>query len=413
MAAAQQSDDFITVVCATCHARLSARWDQAGRRVTCPDCGVKIIVPFPEAPSAPCRQPKKIGEYAVRDAAAVARHPDDVISVACPTCHARLTARWDQAGRKTKCPDCGVKIRIPFPQRPPPAVQPDPATIGQYDVGAVAATEHVETRYLDQQALIYAEPVPDPPRWTFFSGVFNFPWYRDSISRWLWLTIGLAMVGELSVGALALAGVGGQGVGGIAIVGVGFLVAPIAWMSIWTFSYVASCLLAVIQETAAGNDKIAWPDETWRERVFKLLYVGYVAVLAVLAGAGVGSLVQLQAGPFWLPLGATALVLFPIMLLSSLEANSIWAVASPVVLKSLLRLAWCWLMFFVLAGVLAAASGGLVWLGFRFRHPFLALLVAAPVFGAGVLIFARLLGRVGWKITELAEQREELAEAAS
>jgi DNA-directed RNA polymerase subunit RPC12/RpoP len=404
MAVSKHPDEYITVVCPTCHARVSARWDQAGKRLACPDCGVRIDVPFPQPPAPNSHaQTKPVGEYRVSETGRPARHPDDVITVVCATCHARLVARWDQAGKTKSCPDCGVKIRVPFPKARPPEPKLDPARFGQYNIGAAEKTLPVETHFLDQQAVIYAVPVPPPPRWTFFSGVFQFPWHRDTLPRWLVLSIGLLTWSEFVVGALALSGVGGEGIGGLAVVAIGFMVLPIAWLSIWTGSYVASCLLAIVQDTAAGNDLISWPDETWRDRFWKLLYVSYLIVIASLVGAGVGWLVEWRSGWFWPPLVITAFVLFPIMLLSTLERDSIWFVLSPAILKSLFVVMWGWLMFYSFAVVLSVSAALPVGVGFYFRHPFIAALFAAPLASAMILIYARLLGRLAWKITERLE----------
>ena len=211
MAASRRSEDLVTVVCPTCRARLSARRKHAGKRIACPDCGVAILIPIPEPEDArPAARPKAIEEYRVSEAAANRHHPDEIITVVCPTCHARLSARWDQAGTRRTCPDCGVKIHIPFPEARRPDPGPDPQRIGQYDVGAAAETARVGTQFLDQQAVIFAVAAPDPPRWTFFSGVFQFPWRRNTLSRWLCLSAGLVAWGEMVTGALALVGVGGE-----------------------------------------------------------------------------------------------------------------------------------------------------------------------------------------------------------
>ena len=330
------------------------------------------------------------------------QHPDDFITVVCPTCHARLTARWDQAGKKTTCPDCGVKLQIPFPKPPPAELKPDPAKIGQYDVSEAVQSPPLETRILDSLALIYGVPVPEPPRWTFFSGVFEFPWYRDTLPRWLYLTIGLLAWGEFVIGALSLLGVGSsEGIGSIAVVAIGFMVLPIMWITIWTFSYTTSCLLAVVQQTAAGNDVIAWPDETWRERFWKLLYVVYLLVFAAPAGAGVEALTRLtrlQSDFFGIPGCVTVFVLFPFILLSSLESDTQWAPATLRILLSLVTHAWCWIVFYAGTALLAAPLLALVVYGY-FRHPFWTAALAAPSLAALVLIYARLLGRLGWRIT--------------
>jgi DNA-directed RNA polymerase subunit RPC12/RpoP len=328
------------------------------------------------------------------------QYPDDFILVVCSTCHARLHPRWDQAGKKVVCPDCGKTLRIPWPKRVPEKAPPRPEDIGDYGVRAAEQTVPASTEFWQAQ-VIYARPVPPPPRWTFFSGVFNFPWYRGNIGRWAILSFGLAVIGEMLVGALALFGVGvGGGVGSIAVVAMGFLVLPISWSAIWTFSYAATCMLSVVEETAAGNDEINWPEDGWRERVWKLLYAGYLFVLAVLAGTGVGSLVRLFNGEFWLPLAVTTYFLFPVILLSSLEAGSPWAPLTPAILRSLIVRMWCWGIFYVEVALAAAPWVILVLIGFHFRHPFLTAFLAAPPLAAEMLVYARLLGRVAWRITE-------------
>lgn len=328
------------------------------------------------------------------------QYPDDLILVVCSTCHARLHPRWDQAGKKIICPDCGKTLRIPWPKRQQEKPPPRPEDIGEYGVRVAEKTVPSSTQFWEAQ-VIYARPVPPPPRWTFFSGVFQFPWYRDNISRWAILSFGLAVIGEMVAGALALFGVGtGDGVGSIAVVAMGFLIAPIAWSSIWTFSYAATLILAVVEETAAGNDEINWPDEDWRQRVWKFLYVGYLLVLAALAGAGVGALVQPYSGHFWLPLFATVYFVFPVNLLSSLEASSPWAPITPAILRSLIVRLWCWGFFYTETALVVAPCVALVFIGFYLRHPFWTAFLVAPPLSAVVLIYARLLGRLAWRITE-------------
>ncbi len=412
MPSEKAADDFIPVVCPTCHTRLSPRWDQAGKKIVCPDCGTKLRIPWPKS-LPPKRSPeaKPVDAYAVKESAKpkeAERFAEDHILVVCSTCHTRLHPRWDQAGKKVICPDCGTKLRIPWPKAPTPKQGPTPEQIGEYGVGEAIKPVYAPTQFLSAQALVYARPVPPPPRWTFFSGVFPFPWYRDNVSKWVYLSIGLLITGEVVAAALALSGVGGGvgSVGAFAVVGVGFFVLPIAWLTIWTFSYAAACCLAVLEETAAGNDEINWPEGGWREWLWKFLYTGYLLSLVGLAATGIGLLVRYQTGLFWPPFFATIFVLYPFALLSSLEANSIWVVISPVILKSLFKLIWAWFMFYLEVAVLAAPVAGLFFFLYL-RHPFWTVLIAAPLVSALLLLYARLLGRLAWKITE---QEDPVAE---
>jgi DNA-directed RNA polymerase subunit RPC12/RpoP len=42
----------------------------------------------------------------------------DTIRVQCPGCRKTLRADSQQAGKKVKCPGCGVRIAIPAPEAP-------------------------------------------------------------------------------------------------------------------------------------------------------------------------------------------------------------------------------------------------------------------------------------------------------
>jgi DNA-directed RNA polymerase subunit RPC12/RpoP len=405
MSSEKSPDNYILVVCPTCHTRLHPRWDQAGMEIVCPDCGEKTMIPWPEARKAKPKS-KETGQYHVQDAGKPSAFPqrsaDDYILVVCPTCHTRLYPRWDQAGRKIVCPDCGVKMKIPWPKARKPEPKPKPDEIGQYGVNEAVKPLYVQTQYLDSQAQIFAEPVPPPPPWTFFSGIFDFPWYRDTISRWAYLSFGLVVLGEFIAVGLILSGVGSGDLNQFSIMGLGFFALPIIWVSLWTFAYAAACCLSVVQDTAAGSDKVtAWPEPNWREWFWKLLYAGTMFVLTGLASGGVALLVELQTGQLGVPLFIAAFFLFPVFLLSSLEADSFWMPASWVVLRSLVFLGWCWIIFYLEAGLLAAGWLGLVLLAVP-AHPYVTVLGAGPILSAIVLIYARLLGRLGWKITDVA-----------
>jgi hypothetical protein len=55
------------------------------------------------------------------------------IRIQCPGCEKTLKAREELAGRKLKCPGCGVAVTVPFPEEPaaelPPVVKTEPAAL--------------------------------------------------------------------------------------------------------------------------------------------------------------------------------------------------------------------------------------------------------------------------------------------
>jgi hypothetical protein len=102
------------------------------------------------------------------------------------------------------------------------------------------------------------------------------------------------------------------------------------------------------------------------------------------------------------------ILLFPILFLSMLEANSpFWPFSAPV-WRSLLSHWWAWGKFFLLSTVLFAAvvGGALLCV---VEVSFLLGFVVAFVTVAILMIYFRLLGRLAWCCSEEAQQtgREE------
>lgn len=320
----------------------------------------------------------------------------DLIRVICPTCHARLHARPEHEGRRIVCPDCGVKIVVRRPKELPKQRLATPEEIGHYGVGAAHKPPPMEMSTYAATTSVYVRPESKPPRWTFFSGVFNFPWYPGTLRRWIVLSALLLVLGEFVAGLKHLMESGGGAIGGVAMA---FFALPLVWLSLWSGSLAAACSFAIIQDTAAGNDEVVnWPESNWREWFWRLLHAGYLLSIALVVGYGIASVSRALNGPFWLPLAAVVYMLFPIIVLSSLEADSPWMPLSAAILTSMLTRAWAWGMFYLEASVLTA--GVLAPLAFGFLlAPFLAPLVAAPAVSAIVLINARLLGRLAWRIS--------------
>ena len=179
----------------------------------------------------------------------------------------------------------------------------------------------------------------------------------------------------------------------------------VLWLSIWSFSFAAHCMLAIVEETSAGADQIlSWPESDWREWMWHFLHVGYVLAVSISLGFVLGQLAGL-----WLPQGGwvwplAVFLLFPILLLSSVDANSPFVPLSRRVRRSLIRVGWAWLIVYVLSGLLWAALLGALW-GLAELHEFLAPVLGAPLLAAALLIYARLLGRLAWRVANQRVRR--------
>jgi hypothetical protein len=132
----------------------------------------------------------------------------------------------------------------------------------------------------------------------------------------------------------------------------------------------------------------------------QLLYLGF---LAAFPGA-VAWMLTLLAGvePDQRPRLTLAILagLYPIVLMSALEANSLWVPLSRRVAVSLVRSPLVWLVFYLLAAALLVLVGGLLWLVWTQQSLWLAV-ASGPALSALLLIGARLFGRLAWKISDI------------
>lgn len=413
---------YIAVICPLCGTRMHAAEDRVGETIVCPDCQTPTVVPpLARTPSRkrPLTETQEYDPYDLCegvDQPAPASLPahQTYIAAICPLCHTRLNATEDQVGRELVCPDCGqpVPVRAPAARAPKSAPQLDPDDV--YGVAAPAAAREAYRRVEDYRPL-KAQPdeeapaedllrrsdstpaVRAPPRWAFFSGVFSFPFYADVWPRWLLLSLG-ATVG-LSCVALALSISSGP-VAGLenapAFVG-GMMLFGIAVM-VWLVCVVpmsAACV-AIIEDTSEGNDAIqSWPDPMFVDWMFDSFFFVNSLVVSMLAGLAAVKLFDAAGLPGGHTLTITVLVLFPILLLSTLEGGSAWKLFSPPIWRSLLRAWWAWAFFYLETTALLAAAGWLTGVMMRAAGLFGAA-VAAVFLVAAALIYCRLLGRLAW-----------------
>ncbi len=209
----------------------------------------------------------------------------------------------------------------------------------------------------------------------------------------------------------------------------------------WVFSfgyfgaYAAHSLLVVVEQTAAGFDRVCWPQEGFLDWCWKGVYLTGLVLMLLLPAALLVPWLGFNALPGALPgLGLVLLMIlwlvFPVSLLSSMSGPSRLMVVRWIVLK---RLAGCWrplLVFYALAAVLLAGCAGSVYfalLGWEeVRLSLLAtapsmvevfeivlLVVGVPVTGmlgsTTLLLYGRLLGRLAWmlQVNQPAEKEEE------
>jgi hypothetical protein len=186
-------------------------------------------------------------------------------------------------------------------------------------------------------------------------------------------------------------------------------------VGLYVLTYAMHCLLVVVRNTADGNDEVTWPSEPFQDWVGGALHL-VVVVVVVLAPAGV---VSRALGKQWLQddpalrfliLSLPALwLLFPVALFSSLSGSSRWFVFRPVVVWNMLRVAPSTFALYLLSALLAAAVAGLGYAAVATKWVVLLFPVAVAGAAAAFLIYARLLGRLGWRMGLLPAGKRKAA----
>jgi hypothetical protein len=237
-----------------------------------------------------------------------------------------------------------------------------------------------------------------PPRWTFLSGVFAYPWRPQSLLPWMVLSGGLSLLMLTSL--LVVGSIQGASQPGAVIAGVLGLVW--IWLAILVGSYAAACMFAIIETTAYNFDEPHdWPEPDWRERFTHLLWLGWCLALPMMLLVTPASL--LGQGP-----RATALitviggvVFLPLVVLSTLETNSLVPVSGPV-WRSLVSEIAAWVSYYLVAGLLVGLSCLVTMPALRYLG-LLSVLLLGPLWSATLFIVARLMGRLAWRIMQPGE----------
>jgi hypothetical protein len=193
-----------------------------------------------------------------------------------------------------------------------------------------------------------------------------------------------------------------------------FVCGSLGWVLLATslFAYAAYCMVVVVTETAAGLDEVRWPSDTmvdWIGQSLRffiviatlLIPVGfYLRFLGDLPGMAESAVRFIRVTSAWL------WITFPIALLSSMSAGQAYVIVRPAILRDLFRLFPSVVVFYLLTGAggycvlllwYLALVGGEAWV----------LPVAALAWSTGVLIYARLIGRLGWMTHELGPWRRK------
>ena len=411
---------YTTVICSICTARLHPEPREVAWKMKCPDCFEPVYVPPLAAVMEKLREQRALkakrqvdfGTYDLALTQDAEEQLPDSLRIVCRVCRALLHPDLKAEAYSISCPDCHEPISVParddvpIEKRKQPKKKRSPSR-GRAPETTIDLSQHrmPPTTYSQAQAEVYQVKESPPPKWTFFSGVYSFPLYDGVWQRWIYLSVGCMLVGLLlSFFATQGASRASGGYGGVVLA---FFALPTIWLGTWTGSYAAACGLAVVVETAAGNDDITgWPEPVWKEWAGRLMYLAFVAMPLALLASLVAKLSSLIGWPPWSFFLATYFFLYPICLLSSLEANSPWIPITKPILATLVHLWWGWIVFYLASAVLIGGYTLVILFEVHLLGD-LTMIVTGPLVAALVFIEARLLGRLAWRASHNPTEKRQ------
>lgn len=429
----QQSADYVRIDCERCGNLLYARMSQIGQKIVCPDCNTSSTVQPPHPP--PTKRPFALPDENYRLVTGSGQPPPDsqeayalYLTVNCPLCGTLLRPRLEEAGRQIECPDCGKTFAVPVAKEPenrPARVNID--EIDGYELGEPVERTKLETFDYDtdtqdfrdieglggrreRKAIVYDRP--PPPARPFSSGILFFPCYAGSRGRWFSLSasgiIVLLMLGQ----TLQFASVPKMWIFAM-LTGAATLILFVGW-----FVVTAIVLLSIVEETAAGNELVeGWPDLMFLDWIMESLYLVNSIALSALVGVMVaksGAAIGMPPVVVGTVVAIAVWIAFPFLLLSMLEVGSPMVPFSEAVAVSLVSAWRGWAIVLLQTSLMAAAWFGSLWLlagfwvfpdGFMGQLPVIRIIVFACIamttFVPVLMIYCRLLGRLGWYCSEV------------
>lgn len=387
----------------------------------------------------------------------------------CHICGTRIDVTDRDVGRRVKCPDCHslIAVREPHPskRRPPAARQPAESSASQsvaeddeFRLAGGAGDAALPTAYqsmasdllrkaeaeaarqtpqarsftpqdalrdtlqkakdeLDEAAERTRPPLPDAP-------------FRDRIASYLFdpSTIGrLAVLGAalfVELGAIQMAIEYTHG-GGLQQ-----FVSVLLRMFAVTFGFLLGTTMSVslqgiLQDTSNGLDVIeSWPDLNFLDWIGDAFYVFNSLFVAVAPAFALGQVVGWAGAPtgvYWtvvlVGVAAGLILVFPLLLLSMMEAGSAFVPVSAPVFRSVGLSPGRWLTFSLLGMLLVGAGLALLVVRFAWSPPMLVNLLLAFLVVLLASFYFRLLGRLAWcgeeAVAQADERREEALEQQS
>jgi DNA-directed RNA polymerase subunit RPC12/RpoP len=345
------------------------------------------------------------------------------IAITCRQCGTLMHANEIQVGQQIACPDCGSRHTVPVAPKPvvrPSVLAPDSLTpkidphslpgerpkLVAHTMGVTLQDQQAAKEY--ERALEESQRTGRPmkldkrgrpvlPRFPLLSGILSFLFTSGVPTRWATLTLGMVMWFIDGVPSWLFWNGSGSG----AITAMGGLVETLiaAVIAIIWLAGLSSIVVAIVSQSAVGTDRIEdWPSLNFIHSMSEMLPVTVAAIFTAAPGWALGKLVFDDLAMCALLASGTMLFGMPLVLLSQLAGNYTWELVDLKVLGAMVRSPFSMLLLYLQSAILlVACAAAILFLGQK--NLYLTLL-ATPLVAGCAIIYARLLGRLGWRLSE-------------
>jgi hypothetical protein len=242
-------------------------------------------------------------------------------------------------------------------------------------------------------------------------GIYSFPFQLENLKAYIIVTFcGILLAFDATGFALTADAITSSIPQGKEFLGPNPTIFSAGWRVFGSLAFLAllGCLAPsafftlIIEDTAAGNEEIEWPDSVWYEYLSKVAFMGWIFTCCA-AVSTVFWLLMSLALPiptlvWWGALLASAFLLLPIPLYSAMIANSPWVLIHPMLIVRFFQKPLAALTLYIHSALLVLPCLGLgLWMVLTLSW-WLAPVIGV-IWATCILWYARALGRVGYVLS--------------